>query len=291
MLNTIFTFWEPADRMPAYLRLCMDTWKVNLSGMTLIVLDHSNLHKFIPDGSLSLQNLKRFPLLVQKDGIMSAVLKFTGGMFIDADMILAGKISGLLSYLEKYEMVTFGHHLSFAAARPDTLLLNEWYAEVRDRINQFAGDGKTVNWDYLGNSIVNRKLKKPRKYRVKVIDEYDAAFTPEILYFINRMNAIKQYGDFWFSESIGTDKVFYKNQAIIMLHNSWTPGWYSEFTRDEVLDHSCLLSRSLRHLLSPDQKTLAINHVSFSVYLMAQLWRLFKAIRRRLEKVADIKFF
>ena len=35
----IFTFWEPKDRMPEYLQLCIETWKKFLPDYKINILD------------------------------------------------------------------------------------------------------------------------------------------------------------------------------------------------------------------------------------------------------------
>lgn len=58
------------------------------------------------------------------------------------------------------------------------------------------------------------------------------------------------YRRFWFEDGGTVADVFRPGVDAVGLHNSWTPDWYRRLTRDEVLGHGCLLSRSLAHLLS-----------------------------------------
>jgi hypothetical protein len=58
------------------------------------------------------------------------------------------------------------------------------------------------------------------------------------------------YRRFWFEGGGTVADVFRPGVDAVGLHNSWTPDWYQGLTRDEVLAHGCLLSRSLAHLLS-----------------------------------------
>ena len=36
----IFTFWEPKDKIPGFLKLCIKTWKRFLSNYKIIILDY-----------------------------------------------------------------------------------------------------------------------------------------------------------------------------------------------------------------------------------------------------------
>ena len=47
--NYIFTFWEPKEKMPAYLKLCMKTWKKYLPDYEIIQLNFDNLSEYLPD--------------------------------------------------------------------------------------------------------------------------------------------------------------------------------------------------------------------------------------------------
>lgn len=60
--------------------------------------------------------------------------------------------------------------------------------------------------------------------------------------------AIAQYERFWFHESIPPERILNASVCVIGLHNSWTPPWYRELSRDAVLAHPCTLSRLLAHL-------------------------------------------
>lgn len=63
-------------------------------------------------------------------------------------------------------------------------------------------------------------------------------------------NPIQTYRDFWFGDTLETGEVVGKNQALIGLHNSWTPEWYKDLNEQEVLSHECMLSRVLAWALN-----------------------------------------
>ena len=43
----IFTFWEPKEKIPAYIKLCMQTWEKFLPEYEVIVVDYSNIYEYL----------------------------------------------------------------------------------------------------------------------------------------------------------------------------------------------------------------------------------------------------
>lgn len=161
--NTIFTFWEPREKMTAYLRLCMGTWEPNRAAYSVIVLDHSNLVEYIGADTYDLAALKQFPLQVQKDAILAAVLEKHGGIFMDVDTIVTKDISPLAKHLARSEVVTFGRHLGFVAARAHARLLTAWRTRVQEKfaaLKKETSGNPPAEWDYLGNAVVEEALRR-----------------------------------------------------------------------------------------------------------------------------------
>ena len=80
-------------------------------------------------------------------------------------------------------------------------------------------------------------------------DKY--GFLPHLKYKKNKgMNAIDRYVNFWFNNNLNLDNVFLENQIVIGLQNSRTPEWYKELSEKELLENSCLLSRTIKQILS-----------------------------------------
>lgn len=63
-------------------------------------------------------------------------------------------------------------------------------------------------------------------------------------------DSARTYVDFWFKGSGDLDAVIGAGSAIVGLHNSWTPQWYKEMSGDDVLKNGCLLSRTIKYILS-----------------------------------------
>jgi hypothetical protein len=75
------------------------------------------------------------------------------------------------------------------------------------------------------------------------------SFMPEHLHFPTRqMGPAEKYQRFWFQTDLDLDEVLLEGQAVIGLHHSWTPDWYTALTREELRSDGTLLSRTLRHL-------------------------------------------
>ena len=58
------------------------------------------------------------------------------------------------------------------------------------------------------------------------------------------------YRDFWFSNDIPVAATVRSGSAILGLHNSMTPRSYANLSREDVLSHPSLLSRTLKFLLA-----------------------------------------
>lgn len=153
-MTTIFTFWEPRDALVPYLALCMKTWERALHAYDVVVLDYQNLPRYLEDGALDLETLRRLPLQMQKDAVMVAVLHRHGGLFLDADTLAVADIAPFLAFLDRSETVSFDMHLACVAARPGARLLDHWLGHIRGRlavVRQLDGGPPNVPGSYLGN--------------------------------------------------------------------------------------------------------------------------------------------
>jgi hypothetical protein len=83
-----------------------------------------------------------------------------------------------------------------------------------------------------------------------MLDRKAHGFMPELLHYRHEApDVIEKYRRYWFQSGASLDTALLPNQTLIGLHNSWTPEWYKQLSEAEVLEHSCLLSRTLSHLL------------------------------------------
>ena len=255
----IFSFWEPKEKIPGYIHLCIKTWKKNLPQYEINILDYKGVKEYIGDKLFNIIINKKMPLHVQTDAIRVALLKKFGGIWMDADTII---INGeFLKNLEKYELVMIGknkgQHIGFIVASKYSIIISEWLNGIISRVNKYRkinsilkNRTKRVSWHYLGNGIVNRiiNLNKSNKFFRLNKDKMNAF--PEITFFGNTtLNLIKRYRLFYFQK--GEPKTVLNNvKGIIMLHNSWTPLKYKKMSENQFLKEDILLSRLLSLILN-----------------------------------------
>ena len=79
-MKKIFTFWEPKDAMPAYIKLCIETWKKYLPDYEVVILDYSNYEDWIGKDCYDSSLRTNFSLPKQADAIRAAVLNKHGGI-------------------------------------------------------------------------------------------------------------------------------------------------------------------------------------------------------------------
>ena len=83
-----------------------------------------------------------------------------------------------------------------------------------------------------------------------MLDRDAQGFMPELLNAAaGAGETAARYRRYWFESDAGVETALRPGQALIGLHHSWTPPWYTRLSEAEVLAHPCLLSRTLRHLL------------------------------------------
>jgi len=271
----IYTFWEPKGSIPAYLRLCMQTWKTNAPDFEITVLDHNDILPFLSRAELPADPIMQLPLQIQKDAIQAAVLLNDGGFFMDVDMIILNTLQPVFEFLEQSEAVLFSNHLAFIAARPGAAVIDRSTEAIREKLE--GVDAKTLAqapWDFVGNSITNSLFKSSPRSHVLQLDKHKYAFTPETIHFLNKGGPVKQYREFWF-DSHEPETPFYRNQFLIALHNSWTPNSYKNLNEDDLLAEPCLLSSTLKNVLNGDHHAMKKKQVGLT-HRAGMLYNTFK---------------
>ncbi len=79
VIDKIFTFWEPEESIPGYLKLCMKTWTKFLPDKEIIILNYKNLNKWLGKQLYNEILYSDFSLPKQADAIRCAVLCRGGG--------------------------------------------------------------------------------------------------------------------------------------------------------------------------------------------------------------------
>ena len=222
----IFTFWEGVK--PAYIELCMETWKFPCT-----VLNYGNLHNYT---DMPLDRLKRFTLPQIADCVRAHVLRDHGGYWLDADTIMVGdKLPDAVILGDNEKRINTCGFLH--APIPQMSFFKEW-SEYQDRI--INADSYADNWDLMANAFTDRYLRAFPEifigsiypYWLETDDEHNRRF---------------KYVDFYFRHSYQLADL--KTDSMIMLHNQWTPKRYKRRTREEVFECECTLTNILRALI------------------------------------------
>ena len=218
----IFTFWE--GQMPEYIRLCLQTWPFEH-----IMLNYDNLHDYT---DIDISRAKRFTLPQIADCVRVHVLRDQGGYWLDADTIIAG--DSLPNETILGNDVARTNSIGFLHTEPNSDMFVKW-ADYQDRI--LNDPNITSWWAIMGNAFTDPYLKQHTEIRIGNIYDY-------LLETRDDADRYDKYLDYYFGRSLEPEL-----PPMIMLHNSWTPEWYRELSRDNVLHHGCTLSNILRRLL------------------------------------------
>ncbi len=131
--NRIFTFWEPKDKIPAYLELCLETWKKFLPDYEIVVLDYSNLKDWLGKNIFPQVLYDKFSLPIQSDAIRCAVLKKHGGIWMDVDTIItSSNINVILDCNTDFAMIE--PHICFIYAKENSIILQKWKKRILRRL-------------------------------------------------------------------------------------------------------------------------------------------------------------
>lgn len=267
----IFTFWEPKENIPAYVKLCMQTWRMFLNEYRIVTLDYHNLNQWLDEETIEQILSKNMSLAIQADAIRVALLEKNGGIWMDADTIITS--SEFLKYCNTKSLVMIGDkdaidpHVAFMKAPKDLYLLKRWLKHIKARVKFFKSVQKLKPfkflikrkwkkahaWDFLGNGIINPLLLRTNPENYQIIDEKEkCVFLEQIFYKLNKSDKIS-YRKFYFQENIDPHQILEENKGIIMLHNSWTPKIYKEMSEKEFLEQNNTLSNLLLFLLQKNK--------------------------------------
>ena len=256
----IFTFWEPHEKMPGYLKLCIKTWKKFLPDYDIKVLDYKNVKDYLGENLFSNIICKTMPLKIQADAIRVALLKKFGGIWLDADTIITN--GQFINKLKYYELIMLGEeknkiqNIGFIASSSNSSIINEWLKEIIKKVNQYKENNfdlkkkrKKMKWNYLGNGIIDRLVNNSTGKTFFRLDRNKMNAFPEIMYFENSsLSNNQRYKKFYFRKG-DPQFVINNTKGIILLHNTWTPRKFKEMSENKFLKQDVLLSRLLVNLL------------------------------------------
>lgn len=268
----IFTFWEPKECIPGYIRLCMQTWKRFLPDYEINILDYSTLGEFLTEEEMNTFIDRRMSLQMQADCIRCILLEKWGGIWMDADTIIRKHtvfqrlISGDASLIcNRTTGICFGAF--FYAARPHTEFFTHWLTKLKPRLQTAYRFHRNVwlrlffrkkwrrirNWNFCENDIIDPLAVEMKEPALCVVgeDEIDPMLerigTNRVL---TPSKHIENYRRFWFEHNEIPAHALEHNNGLIFLHNSWTPEHIRKMSEDDFLATDCTMARLLKEILS-----------------------------------------
>ena len=267
MSKYIFTFWEPEEKIPAYLKLCMQTWKKYLSDYEVIILNYSNLDKYLPKDIIAKILYKKMSLPKQADCIRAWLLYTYGGFWFDADTILTSDT--IVKEMQNYECAMFGNpkekneiNIGFIYAKKSSKIIKEWALEIPNRVKKLRNIQRlklifklfnkeeykeTKHWGYVGNKILDSLIKDASNDDFFVFDKYNLNIFLEND-IVEQKSPEKRYVDFYFKD-YNYSYSLKSNKGVICLHNSWTPEKIKYMNEKEFLNSNITLSNLLKEVL------------------------------------------
>ncbi|WP_144653739.1 capsular polysaccharide synthesis protein [Campylobacter coli] len=259
----IWTFWEPKDKIPGYVKLCIETWKVYFPDYKIVILDYSNLYDFLPKDFYDESLYVNFSLPKQADAIRAAILYLYGGIWLDADTIItSSKIKYFFESPSNFSI--FSSHIGVLKAEKGSIVCLNWAQECQKRILNYNkvknsnGDLKQFEvYYYLGNGPLNPNIEKfkDNKNEVAIFNRIKNKVIMEafwrIKYENKEENAVVNYQEFYFLNDY-SDFVLENEAGLLMLHNSWTPYSYKNLNTEDFLICKNTLSSIFLKILNLD---------------------------------------
>ena len=263
----IFTFWEPKEKIPGYLKLCIKTWKKYFTDYEINILDYKSAKEYLGEYLFSRIICKNMSIPMQADGLRVALLKKFGGIWLDADTIILS--NKFIKQLENYELAMIGdneyksQYIGFIYGSIKSSLLKIWLKQIIKKVKFYkyilSKEKNTTKWlnswkkkrsyFYLGYNIINPLLKNITGNKYFRLDVSKVNVFPERKFFKNSsLDYSKQFELFYFQKR---DPQIILNDSldIIMLHNSWVPLKYKKMTEKEFINEDILLSKLLSKLI------------------------------------------
>ncbi len=260
--NNVFAFWESDSEMPAYLKLCVETWYKNIPNCEIHIINYENINHYI-QGVYNLDFLKKIPLAMQSDIISAAVLEKFGGLFLDIDSIVTDDLFKIFDIISTDRLIAFGNerkaiHIAVLYSRkPNNRILKEWRKGAQEKLE--SDISQKMDWDYFGNSIVEPFFTSPEYYKDCYIIE--RAISGNIL----EADAMKDYDAtnlmkyrfFYFNKifNLKPEVMSFIKTGVVSLHNSWTPVEIKNIKNiDDFIDTKMPIVDLLEYALSNEIK-------------------------------------
>ena len=268
-MKKAFTFWEPKEALPGYVRLCMETWRRCLPGFEVVTLDFSSLGDYLSAAEIAEISCPHECLAKQADCIRCALLRKHGGIWLDADTVLtkpldkrfrSADVTMVARHAQSGQMIYGGY---IHAAGPETKMISEWHRQLLPRIEKSRQmDGNLLrrfwdrrtwkavrHWGYFENGILDPLAARLTPPDYAWIDKDEVGAFPEeaLLADGTAQSPFDAYVRYWFSPG-EADAALRDCAGLIMLHNSWTPESFRKMSAREFLSTDTRLAGLLRIL-------------------------------------------
>lgn len=271
MKKRVFTFWEPKERIPGYVALCMKTWARFLDGYETVVLDYGNLGDYLTAEEQADVLCRKMTFAMQSDCIRCAVLKKHGGVWMDADTVLTKPLGERFAHADctligrrvDGRIVNYGAYIN--AVRPETRFLSAWHRALVPRVRRAAlfydsawrrfvqrrAWSEMQRWDYAVNAIIDPLSAQMSAQDYALVEKDAILAMPEVL--LRPAHPELCYSDlyakYWF-EPGDVSEILARCGGIVMLHNSFTPRRFLEMGMEAFAASDVRLARLLRAVLS-----------------------------------------
>lgn len=233
MAEKVFTFWE--GKMPAYIKLCLKTWKFDY-----VILSYATLSQYT-DLQVT-DRLKQFSLPKIADVVRAHVLRDNGGYWLDTDTIMVtGRLptENMIGYPE-----TRGNTIGFLHTEPNSDMYKKW-AKFQDDILEIPiYNEHNTNWNVFGNAFTDVYVKMHNEITIADVTNCWA----ETYKIPGDDFRFSKYQQFYFGHNYNLSDL--RKTDMLMLHNSWTPAEYKQLSEEDVLRRDCTLSNILREILT-----------------------------------------
>ena len=246
----IFTFLNPAEKTPDYIKLCLKTWKKYVpEGYCIVTLDNQNLKNYIPPELLNkniIDNISANYSDLIYEYIAAAVLYCNGGIFLSPGIIMTDKFSPPEILLSKFEIVLYGN--SKAAPSPGFMMARKNASILEELLRRLAFFSYLPETDnYKPFTLLKDMLKEDNSLSAIVLDCEESGYLMEkAMYGVSNSYLYKKY---YFSDICSIEDFIKITKGITFLQTNNTPKIYNKMSEDEFLKQEILLSKIFRVLL------------------------------------------
>ena len=246
----IFTFLNPTEKTPDYIKLCLKTWhKYAPAEYCIVTLDNQNLKNYIPPELLNkniIDNISANYSDLIYEYIAAAVLYCNGGIFLSPGIIMTDKFSPPEILLSKFEIVLYGN--SKAAPSPGFMMARKNASILEELLRRLAFFSYLPETDnYKPFTLLKDMLKEDNSLSAIVLDCEESGYLMEkAMYGVSNSYLYKKY---YFSDICSIEDFIKITKGITFLQTNNTPKIYNKMSEDEFLKQEILLSKIFRVLL------------------------------------------